>query len=371
MSTSGSPVRRHLLVAALAVAATTAAVRPAAAHVRYVTDTPDGGSLAFAVEVLSEPINAVLIGVTGGVAVLGVGSYLWVRPTIPDVDVLRSALAEYLTYIPWMLRLSLGLPLIGAGFVGYLFSPAVPAGDLPAAVQPYWRLVGIGLGFLLLFGVATRAVAAVGILVYLGALAAYPRAILAIEYLPGFLAIVLLGSGRPSADHLLGRLAAAKGTYYSRVDPIHVRARRIQRRIDPYTAYVPVILRVGLGVGFVYLGLFEKLANPEPGLAVVQQYGLTNLVPVDPGMWVVGAGLAEITFGIALLAGLLTRATAAGAFVLFTLTLFGLKNDPVLAHITLFGIASAVFTLGAGPLSVDAWLSRDADRQSAGAPARG
>jgi len=358
-------------VATFAMLAAVVATRPAAAHVRYVTDTPDGGSLAFVVEVLSEPLNAALVGATGGLTVAAVGAYLWVRPSIPDVAVLRSALAEYLTYVPWMLRLSFGLPLIGAGFVGYLFSPAVPAGELPAAIQPYWRLVGIGLGFFLLFGLATRAVAAVGLVVYAAALVAYPRAILAVEYVPGFLAILLLGSGRPSADHLLVRLAAAPGTYYHRIDPVHDRARRLQARLDPYTDYVPTVLRVGLGVGFVYLGLFQKLANPEPGLAVVAQYNLTELLPVDPGMWVVGAGLTEVAFGVALIAGLLTRATAAGAFVLFTVSLFGLQNDPVLAHVTLFGLASAVFTLGAGPLSVDAWLSRESDRDLAGSPAGG
>jgi hypothetical protein len=46
------------------------------------------------------------------------------------------------------------------------------------------------------------------------------------------------------------------------------------------------------------------------------------------------------------------------AFVLFTLTLFGLPDDPVLAHVSLFGIASAVFIMGAGPWSFDDWRGR-------------
>ena len=88
-----------------------------------------------------------------------------------------------------------------------------------------------------------------------------------------------------------------------------------------------------------------------------------------PRELVYASGLAEIAFGLALLFGLLTRATAAGAFVLFTLTLFGLPDDPVLAHITMFGLASAVFTLGGGPLSIDAWLARDADQAPGGTAA--
>ncbi|MFW6017208.1 MAG: DoxX family protein [Halapricum sp.] len=366
MTTFRERYRRSGLVLAVLVLLWTA-VRPAAAHVRYVTENPPDDGLEFTIEVLTEPANALLFGGTGLIAVTGVGAYLWVRPTVPDFEVLRSALREYLTYIPWMLRLSLGLPLVGAGFIGYLFSPSVRTADLLGpALQAEARILLIGIGFFLLFGLATRVVALVGLATYVGSVIAFPTAILAIEYVPGFLAIALLGSGRPSADHLLSRVAGASGTYYSRVDPVHRWAGRFQQRFDPYTAYVPTILRIGLGATFVLLGLGEKLLRPGPGLAVVDKYNLTAVVPVDPGVWVVGAGLAEIAFGIALLVGLLTRATAAGAFVLFTITLFALPDDPVLAHITMFGLASAVFTLGSGPLSIDAWLesSPKSDRRS-------
>lgn len=361
MPSSHSGVRR-LLVAFVGTITLLTLARPAMAHVDYVTETPPDAGLEYTFDVLTEPANIVLFGGTGLLAVAGVGGYLWIRPSVPDFQVLRTALAEYLTYIPWMLRLSLGLPLIGAGFASptYLFSPAV---EVPV------RLLQIGLGFLLLFGLATRVVAAAGLVTYAVSLLYYPQVILALEYVPGFLAIVLLGGGRPSADHLLSRLAGARGTYYSRVDPVHVKAKRVRKRIDPLTEYVPTVLRIGLGATFVLLGLGEKLMNPGPGLAVVDQYDLTSLVPVDPGVWVVGAGLAEVAFGVALIVGLLTRATAAGAFVLFTLTLFGLPNDPVLAHITMFGLASAVFTLGAGPFSIDAWFARDTDERVFGVPA--
>ncbi|OYR58368.1 DoxX family protein, partial [Halorubrum halodurans] len=106
--------------------------------------------------------------------------------------------------------------------------------------------------------------------------------------------------------------------------------------------------------------LIQKLADPASGLLVVEKYDLTAVVPVDPGLWVVGAGVTEIAVGLALVAGFFTRGAAAVSFVLFTTTLFGLPDDPVLAHVALFGLASAVFTLGSGPLSVDRWIGRPA-----------
>ncbi len=329
----------------------------ASAHVDYVTDPPTAArdAVEFAVEVLSEPLNlALVVGGTVGVVALLTG-LLVVRPTVPDVEALQSALASYREYVPWMLRLSLGLPLVGAGFAGYFFSPAVPVEA---------RVLQVGLGFLLLFGLATRAVAAVGLATYLAAFAFNPELVLAIEYVPGFLAIVLVGSGRPSADHLLGVVAGTSGTYYGRVDPVHGVAVRFAERIDPYRRYVATVLRVGIGAAFAYLGLVEKLANPSRAVQVVHKYDLTSVVPVDPGLWVLGAGLTEIGVGLLLVAGYYTRGAAAVAFTMLVMTLFGLPDDPVLAHITLFGMISAVFTLGGGPLSLDAWLeaTRDSER---------
>lgn len=319
---------------------------PATAHIDYVTDGNGSAetALSFAIQVLSRPENALLFGGTALVGGVGLVAYLWVRPTIPDIEVLRGTLAEYRSLVPWMLRLSMGLPLVGAGFAGYYFSPAVETAP---------RLLMIVLGFLLLFGLATRVVAAVALVAYLVGLATDPRLLLAIEYVPGLLAIVFVGGGRPSADHMLGAVASADGTYYGRIDPVHRVTGQFSDLMAPLARYVPTVVRVGLGVTFVYLGLVEKLMQPGRALLVVEKYDLTAVVPVDPGAWVLGAGLAEIALGVLLIVGLLTRGVAAAAFVVFTLTMFGLPDDPVLAHITMFGLASAAFTLGSGPLALD------------------
>lgn len=159
---------------------------------------------------------------------------------------------------------------------------------------------------------------------------------------------------------MLLAVASTPGSYYGRIDPVHHLKSFFDAPTAPLRRYVPTILRVGMGITFVYLGLIEKLADPGRALLVVEKYDLTSVVPVDPGLWVVGAGVTEIAVGLALIAGFFTRGAAALSFVLFTATLFGLPDDPVLAHVALFGMASAVFTLGSGPLSFDRLVGRPA-----------
>jgi len=343
----------------LLVTLVTVASRPVQAHVDYVTDGQGEpiDAVTFTTEVLSVPFNAGLFAGTGLALTAGIGAYLWVRPTVADIVILREKLASYGDLVPWMLRLAVGLPLVGAGFQGYLFAPTV---TFNVGANPLLRVLFIGLGFFVLFGLATRIVSAVGLVTYAWAIATNPGVFLAIEYVPIFLALFILGGGRPSADDMLLEVASTEGTYYGRVDPVHYLKAFLDDRTRPLREFVPVILRVGMGTAFVYLGLIQKLAQPGSGLLVVEKYNLTAVVPVDPGLWVVGAGVTEIAVGLALIAGFFTRGAAAVSFVLFTTTLFGLPDDPVLAHVALFGMASAVFTLGSGPLSFDRWFGRPA-----------
>ena len=350
---------RPTVVAALALLGTLAA-RPAAAHVDYVTEGSGDplDAVAFTAEVLSDPFNAALFAGSGILALAGLAAYLWVRPTIVDIVVLREKLAGYGDLVPWMLRLAVGLPLVGAGFQGYLFAPTL---SFDPGSSPLLRVLFIGLGFFVLFGLGTRIVSAIGLLTYAWVfLAVDSLAFLAVEYVPVFVALLILGGGRPSADDMLLAVASTPGSYYGRIDPVHHLKAFLDESTTPLRRYVPTVLRVGMGVSFVYLGLIQKLADPASALQVVEKYDLTSVVPVDPGLWVVGAGVTEVAVGLALIAGFFTRGAAALSFVLFTTTLFGLPDDPVLAHVALFGLASAVFTLGSGPLSFDQWFGRPA-----------
>lgn len=346
-------LRRSFATATTLLIGTLAGVGLASAHVKYVTPGADPISVVqFLVETLSNPFNLALLGGGGTVAVAAMAGYLWVQPFQSDFDVLRESVRGYRDLIPWLLRLSIGLPLVGAGFNGYFFAPVVVPAN--GAVV---RLFGVTLGFLLLFGFGTRLVAGVGLAAYLGGLVFEPSLVLASEYVPGFLAIMLVGGGRPSADQIVARLAANEETFYSRIDPFYRSvAVPFVERVRRFQSLLPTVLRAGMGLSFVYLGVVQKIMNPGEAVAVVVKYDLTAVVPVAPELWVLGAGLAEVAVGLALLAGLFTRGFAALSLVLFTMTLFGLPDDPVLAHVSLFGLASVLIITGGGPLSLDARL---------------
>ncbi|MFC7068434.1 DoxX family membrane protein [Halobaculum lipolyticum] len=347
---------RALGVLAGTVAWTAAAVGVAAAHVEYVTDAGERGDpVAFLTAALSEPAVVVPLAVGGGVVLATMAGYLRLRPLRADVTAMRRALADYTDLLPWLLRLAIGLPMVGAGFAGYLFTPLLTAADTGIPI----RLFGVAVGFALLFGLATRVVAGVGLATYLALLPVHPELLFAFEYSAGLLAIVLVGGGRPSADHVIAQLAANDRTVYSRFDPFYRRiAVPVGARIDPYRRFVPTVIRVGMGVVFAYLAFAEKLFAPSRALAVVDRYGLSTLTPIPPELWVLGASLTELFLGVLLVLGLFTRASSAAAFVVFTTTLFGLADDPVLAHISLFGLVSALLVTGAGPLSLDTALFR-------------
>jgi uncharacterized membrane protein YphA (DoxX/SURF4 family) len=337
--------RRAALTAAGGAVALAGLAAPAAAHVDYVTEgEPVGSARELFVAVFTDPLSVFLL-VAGALAVTGLAAgYLRFASSLRDIEVARRTLQSYRPYLPWMLRLSVGLPLVGAGFAGYLFSPVVAADA---------RLLQVGVGFFLLFGLATRLVAALGLLAYLWALLTTGTPmLLASEYVAGFLAILVVGPGQPSADMLLQRLVVTDGTLLSRFRGVDTPGDLLAR-VGVGRESAPVFLRVFLGLNFLYLGVSQKWLEPGQAAAVVEKYELVSVIPVSPELWIFGAGLVEAAVGVAFVTGTFTRGAAAAGFVLLTTTLFGLPDDPVLAHVTLFGLSSALMVTGGGRFSLD------------------
>lgn len=310
-------------------------------HVRYVTEPePAPDPIGFILDTLSHPGHVALL-VGGGLVVLGL-LLAWHRLRPMENARLRliSRVTTYRDFVPWMLRLSFGLVLLGAGLTRVLFAPDVRPPDWP-------YLVLSALGFLLLLGLAVRPAAIGALLIYLGGLVWQPGLIEIWDVAGGLAALALLGPGLPSLDDLLRHaLPRAPGRDAATEAP----SMRV------YDDLVPLLARVGLGGAFFASGIVDKFLSYPQGLEAVAKYHLTALVPVAPEMWVLGAGVLESTLGLAILLGLMTRFSAVVGFAVLTLAVFGLPDDPILAHVGLFGLSSILFVLGAGRWSVDAWL---------------
>ena len=327
------------------------------AHVTYVT--PDAGpplGLGDLIARLLERPGEIALLAIGAVAILGLLlADLRFRPG----SALRSALVaradSYLGLTPWMLRLSLGLPLLGAGVLQYAFAPDVRMDGFP------YLLLTV-LGFCLLLGLASRLAAAGLVVIGTIAVILQPRLIEVIEMPAIALAIVLVGSGIPSVDDLLAaaRAAATKARNLPAAlgsgEPVAAEESLLGEQIAPRRDLLALIIRSGLGLSLLAAGLSEKLLDPGRATLAVEKYQLTSVVPVSEWLWIAGAGLTESALGAMILIGAWTRISALLAFGVLSLTLFALPDDPVLAHVTLFGSCSVLIVTGAGRWSVDAVL---------------
>jgi uncharacterized membrane protein YphA (DoxX/SURF4 family) len=303
------------------------------AHVRYLVDTNavevhGGTDTSYLLEALTDTHNMGLMLWTIACVIIAYLLATQVRCIRNTLKKIGDRADGYGVFTPWMLRLSLGIALIGAGTSSYLISPALP--EFPA-----FATLQIFLGFMLMAGflVVPASIAAIG--VYVFAVVTDWYLIGNIDFFAIALALIVLDNERPGIDDLLG---------LPKISPLHTLRR-----------YVPFILRCGIGVAMMFLAVYEKLLNPHLSELIVTGFGLQNVVPVSAAMWVVGAGIIEFLIGAALVLGLYTRTTAAIAFIVLSLSFFYFGED-VASHITLFGILAVLFIMQGGRWSVDRTL---------------
>ncbi|MGH2417255.1 MAG: DoxX family protein [Candidatus Limnocylindria bacterium] len=308
------------------------------AHVDYVTD-PEGSPdpIGFLLDALAQP-GSLPVLVVGALAIL-VAALAWARWRPMEGARLRfiERAKGYTEYLPWIVRLSVGLVLIGSGLSRVRFMPTLEAGGL-------FALLLTGTGFLLLLGFAVRPAALVALGAYLVTLVTNPQLVMMLDVAGALAVAAILGPGRPSLDDLL-RAAFPAGPA-ARVATQNLAHGR-------YDDLVPLVVRLGLGGAFAASGIVDKLLIYDQALAAVDRYELTSAVPVAAELWVLGAILIETALGIAILLGVLTRFSAIVGFAVLTLALFALPDDPVIAHVGLFGLSSVLVILGGGRWSLD------------------
>lgn len=262
------------------------------------------------------------------ISMIGIGIYRFLnrRADVKKyIEAVKKRGAEYHALIPWILRLSLGIALIGAGAGGVIISPIFADGAA-------WGFLQIILGFLLLLGLTLAPVTALVIVLFLIALFKNAYLIGNIDFLGSAVALGILANGKPGLDDLLGL--------------------RFPLAFAALKPYVPLILRIGIGGAMIFLAVQEKLLNPHLSALVVAEFKLQSVIPVSPALWVLGTGAIECLVGILLVIGFKTRLISAITFAILTLSFFFFGED-VYSHITLFGILSVLFVTGAGKMSVD------------------
>lgn len=126
--------------------------------------------------------------------------------------------------------------------------------------------------------------------------------------------------------------------------------------------FAPLFLRIGLALVFGLFGI-QKLSHPSQTTAEIQL--LSNFELVDAAALNFYLGLAELCVATSFLLGFKIRLFAiisflmVGMFFLSFLSKYGASLNPDLYRdVGLVGASIALFLLGAGPLSIDEFLSR-------------
>lgn len=304
----------------------------ALAHVAYViggknADMLKGEDWDYLFSPFSDPRNIALMAGTLGVIVALVSIAKHSAVIRANIKYAIKRLDSYHELIPWIIRLSLGVSLIGSGTGSYLISPILD-------MHPEFATLQIVLGFLFLLGFLLVPSVLITIGLYLFALTQHVYLIGNIDILALAFAFLIFHSARPGLDDILG---------FSLLSRI---------RIDRH--YLAPMLRAGIGVTMIFLAIYEKFLNPIMADAVINKFAMTSIVPVSPAMWVLSAGIIEIIVGVFLLLGVHTRVVSCLAFIVMTGSFFFFKES-VAAHVTLFGLLSILMIEGGGRWSLDSF----------------
>lgn len=302
-------------------------INRALAHVGYVLPEETmqqalGADWDFVLEVFKNPINVLFIL---GTLILSFVLYFSLQRSVllmTKVKQIQEKAGSYENLISWILRLSLGTVLIGAGTGDVLISPVLTNFSVFSYLQ-------ISLGFLLLLGLFLAITSWLTAGLFLIALLNNFYLIGNLEFLAASVGLIILANPKPGLDDLLG---------LPFVSPL-----------KSFRNLVPLILRIGIGGAMMFLALYEKMLNPHLSEMVVNNYQLTSIIPVSAEMWVLSVGVIEFLVGFLLFIGWNTRLISAIAFAVLSASFFYF-NEAVYPHVTLFGVLSVLFIIGGGKM---------------------
>lgn len=305
------------------------------AHVRYLLDEEtvshnSGANFNILWDTIKDPINISLVLGTIFIVIIAIIACSKIDILKNKLNSIKKQAETYLVFTPWMLRLALGIALIGAGTSLNLVSPALSGFEGFATIQ-------ILLGFLIMAGFLVIPATLFAIAIYFYALFQDFYILGNLDFLAVAIALLILDNEKPGLDDLLGM---------PKISPFSI-----------FKKYVPLVLRFGIGGAMIFLALYEKIFNPNLSELIVLGFDLQKVLPVSVGMWILSTGIIEFIIGMSLIFGLFTRVTSAIAFIVLSLSFFYFGED-VASHITLFGILSVLFITSGGKYSLDNYFKR-------------
>lgn len=258
----------------------------------------------------------------------------------PGVDI--GFLARMVPFMPFVVRIHLGISLFGLVSLGSYLSPAMPLDKdvLGAALGAIMVVVAV----LMIAGWHTRAAAwllivagPIGMLEY-GVWPVLHR----IDLLGLALCILVWGPGRWSADHETGRVR----------EPSLVR-----------DAQAIWILRMTVGAALIIVAFAEKLANPELARAFLDLHPNFNIpkligLPLGTDSFILMAGLIEVLFGLLVISGALPQVGVVAIGIPFNATLWFFGAPELLGHLPIYGAMLVLLCYGSSPQlrpAVSAW----------------
>ncbi len=273
---------------------------------------------------LAEPLTLALLAAALA-ATVAVRVASW---AIPGLDV--PFLGRLVPWMPFAIRLHLGVSLVGLLSMGDYLSPAM---DLPQSIVGI--LLGAALGVVavrMVTGWHARpaawlllAAGPIGMLEY-GVSPVLQR----IDLVGLALFVLLAGPGRWSADRERGA-AAEPG-------PADL-ARAVWA------------LRIAAGAALIIVALVEKLANPDLALAFLAEHPDFNVarlvgLPMGDLEFTRLAGAIEVLFGLLLISGALPQLCVLIAGIPFNATLYFFGTQELVGHLPVYGAMLVLLVLG-------------------------